>query len=202
MDTLTILYTQNINGNLQILPSLYTFLQSLKQKHDPKALILDIGNACSDDVWHCAVTQGRSAVIVLDAMGYHAVNVTGFMTDGQRDSLRNNVSVGLITARHMWRYFVPPLKNDDIVIAGQATPAMTLCIVATPHSQNSLSNRMLELQAIEQPQIGLVTVDMQNLVITEQAVFDLPKGTKPNATISASVDLVEEEAEFISKRRS
>ena len=201
MDTLTILYTQNINGNLQILPSLYTFLQSLKQDYDPQALTLDIGNACSNDVWHCDVTDGRSAVIVLDAMGYHAVNVTGFMTDNQRDSLGSGVSVGLISVRHMWRYFVPPLKDDDIVIAGQATPAMRLCIVANPHTQNSLNNRMLELQAIKHAQIGLVQVDMQDLVIIEQNVFDLPKGTKPNPTISASVDLVVEEAEFISKRR-
>ena len=201
MDTLTILYTQNINGNLQILPSLYTFLQSLKQDYDPQALILDIGDACSDDVWHCDVTDGRSAVIVMDAMAYHAVNVTGFMTDSQRDSLGNSVSVGLITARHMWRYFVPPLKDDDIVIAGQATPAMRLCIVANPHTQNSLNNRMLELQQVEQSQIGLVQVDMHKLAITEQNIFYLPKGTKPNPTISASVDLVMEEAEFISKRR-
>ena len=201
MDTLTILYTQHIDGDLGILPQLYTFLQQLKQEHDLNALILDIGNACSEDIWHCEVTNGRSTVIVLDAMGYHAVNVSGFMPDTQRDSLRNDVSLGLVTARHMWRYYVPPVRDDDIVIAGQATPAMTLCIVVAPHDQNLLENRMLFLKAIAKGEVGLVKVDMQEMVILEETVFAMPKGIKPDATIAASVELVEEEAEFIQKRR-
>lgn len=201
MDTLTILYTQHIGGDLALLPHLYSFLQILKQEHDPKALLLDIGDACTDDVWHCEVTNGRSTVIVLDAMGYHAVNVSDYMPDSQRDSLKTDVSVGLITARHMWRYFVPPVRNDDIVIAGQATPAMTLCIVTAPHEATLLDSRMLFLKTVAKAEVGLVKVDMQSLVILEQDVFVMPKGMKPDATIAASVELVEEEAEFIQKRR-
>lgn len=201
METLTILYTQHINGDLSLLPRLYTYLQQLKQEYDTQALILDIGNACADDVWHCEVTKGRSTMLVLDAMGYHAVNISGFMPDTQRDSLKTDVSIGLITARHMWRYFVPPMRDDDIVIAGQATPAMTLCIVAAPHDENHLENRMLFLKAIVKGEVGFVKVAMQEMVILEESVFAMPKGVKPDATIAASVELVEEEAEFIQKRR-
>lgn len=201
METLTILYTQDIAGDLKILPHLYTFLQSLKQEYETQALVLDIGNACSNSVWHCEVTKGRSTVLVLDAMGYHAVNVSGFMPDTQRDSLKTDVSIGLITARHMWRYFVPPMRDDDIVIAGQATPAMTLCIVAAPHDENHLENRMLFLKAIAKGEVGFVKVAMQTMTILENNVFAMPKGIKPDATIAASVELVEEEAEFIQKRR-
>lgn len=201
MNILTILYTQNIRGDLQYLPRLYTFLQNLKHKFDSKALLLDIGNACADDVWHCEVTKGRSTVTVMDAMGYHAVNVADFMGDSERDSLATNVSTGLVTERHMWRYFVPPLRDEDIVIAGQATPAMKLCIIASPAEQNLLENRMLHLKTLEKSEIGLVQVDMQKMAITKEEIFTPPKGFKPNASIAASVELIEEEARFAQKRR-
>lgn len=202
MKTLTILYTQNIRGDLQYLPRLYTFLQKLKREHDSKALSLDIGNACADDVWHCEVTKGRSTVTVMDAMGYHAVNVADFMGDSERDSLATNVSTGLVTKRHMWRYFVPPLRDEDIVIAGQATPAMKLCIIASPAENNLLENRMLHLRTLDKGEVGLVQVDMQKMTITKEEIFTMPKRLKPNASIAASVDLIEEEARFAQKRNN
>ena len=196
MNTLTILYTENIRGDLQHLPRLYTFLQRLKQEHDSKALLLDTGNACADDVWHCEVTKGRSTVTVMDAMGYHAVNVADFMGDSERDSLAGSVSTGLVSKRHMWRYFVPPVRDEDIVIAGQATPAMRLCIIAAPAEENLLENRMLHLKTVNKGEVGLLKVDMQGMTIIEQAIVTIPIKIKPDATIAASVELIEEEAGF------
>lgn len=201
MDTLTILYTQNINGKLSLLPRLYTFLQNLKQAHDPNALLLDLGNACNDSVWHCDVTKGRSTVVVLDGMGYHAINVANFMGHSERDSLHGNIVAGLVTERHMWRYFVPPVRDEDIVIAGQATPALRLCIIAAPADETGLDNRMLQLKAVDQGEVGLVKVDMVSMSIIATDVFTMPKGLKPDATIAASVDLVEDEARFTQNRR-
>lgn len=201
MDTLTILYTHNIKGKLQLLPRLYSYLQQLKQEYDPNALLLDIGNACDESIWHCEATQGRSTVIVMDGMGYHAVNVANFMGHSERDSLHGNIVTGLVTERHMWRYFVPPVRDEDIVIAGQATPAIRLCIIAAPAEANILDNRMLYLQGIEQGEVGLVQVDMMSMRIIKSINFKMPKGLKPDATIAASVDLIEEEARFTQNRR-
>ena len=201
MDKLTILYTQNIRGDLQLLPRLYTFLQQLKREYDPTALLLDTGDACVDDVWHCEASQGRSTVIVMDGMGYHAVNVSGFMGDSERDSLKGAISTGLVTARHMWRYFVPPVRDEDIVIAGQATPAMKLCVIAAPAEENRLENRMLHLKSVNKGEVGLVKADMKEMTILEANSFTMPEKIKPDATIAASVELVEEEARFTQKRR-
>ncbi len=93
---LSILYTANIRGDLALLPRLYTFLKSLQadlrqfapedesevmlcavQPRPVQTLLLDLGDSCAPDVWHCAATGGRSTLIALDAMGYHAANVTG-----------------------------------------------------------------------------------------------------------------------------
>jgi hypothetical protein len=200
MDTLSILYTHNLRGDLHLLPRLYSFIQQVKREHDAQALLLDLGNACSDDVWHCEVTKGRSTVTVMDAMGYHAVNVSDFMGDSERDSLANSVSVGLVTKRHMWRYYVPPIRDEDIVIAGQATPAMKLCIIAAPAANHLLENRMLHLKSIDKGEVGLVKVDLRAMSITAENRFAMPEGIKPDATIAASVELIEEEARFAQKR--
>ena len=194
MDTLTILYTNQIQGDFSLLPRLYTFLQRLKQQYDVRALLLDLGDSCTPAVWHCAATAGRSTLIVLDCMGYHAANVSGFMGDSDRDRLRSSVSIGIVTERHGWRYFVPPVRDEDIIVAGKPTPALKLCIIAAPADDNHLENRMLHLKQVAKGQVGMVKVDMQTLAITASDILTMPKGLNPNPTIAASIDLVEDEA--------
>ncbi|MGJ3237342.1 MAG: hypothetical protein ACFE0Q_01420 [Anaerolineae bacterium] len=194
MEHLTLLYTQAIAGNLALLPRLHTYLQQLKREYDPRALLLDIGGACAADVWHCQATGGQSSVIVLDGMGYHAVNVAEYMSDSRRDSLATRTSLGLVTARHMWRYFVPPVRDEDIIVAGQATPALKLCIIAAAHSTNALEARTLHLQSVERGQVGMVQLDLSAMQITQQATFPMPRTIRPDATIAAAVELVEDEA--------
>lgn len=196
------LYTQNIAGDLSLLPRLYTVIQQLKSEYHASTLLLDTGNACVESVWHCEATKGRSTVMVMDAMGYHAINVSGFMGNSERDSLHGSITAGLVTERHMWRYFVPPLRDDDIVIAGQATPAMTLCIVLAPSEKTILENRMLFLKSVEKGQIGLVTVDMNSMSITRDDTITMPEKIKPDATIAASVELIEDEAHLAQKRNT
>lgn len=96
VDKLTILYTAKIRGDLTLLPRLYTFLQKLKAEAQHPVLLLDLGESCVDDVWHCAATGGRSTLVVLDGMGYHAANVTGFLEASQRDKLRTSLTTAMV----------------------------------------------------------------------------------------------------------
>jgi hypothetical protein len=196
---LTILYTQKIGGDLALLPRLYRFIQSIKQ--EPQTLLLDLGESCSPDSWHCAATNGRSTLMVLDAMGYHAANAT-VLDDEAREILKSNTSMGLVTARQAWRYHIPPIQDEDIVVAGVEIPALKLCIVAAPSAENKLENRMLHLQAVEKGEVGLVKVDMEVMRVVEIEVFAMPGGLLPEATISAAVELVEEEARYAQRRKS
>jgi hypothetical protein len=112
---LHILYTSNLNGDLDLLPRLYTFLRYLKslpidesdvmlcavQPQTPRVLFLDLGHACAPDVWHCTATDGRSTLIALDAMGYQAANISGALTPESRIRLRDNLlGMALIDADH------------------------------------------------------------------------------------------------------
>lgn len=200
LDSLTIIYSQHIGGDLAMLPYFYNFLLGLKQGYDSSALLLDLGDSCADDVWHCEATKGRSTLIVLDGMGYHAANVRGLLGDTEREKLKNSVSMGLVTERHAWRYFVPPVRDEDMLIASVPIPALRLCIVASPAAETTLEYRTLTLQSVEKKQVGLVKIDLSSMNITENTVVTMPKGLKPDPTISAAVELVEEEARFLQKR--
>ena len=88
--TLTILYTANLRGNLDLMPRLHTFLRRVRQDFNGRVLKLDAGNACDSTVWHCAATGGRSALLVLDAMGFTAANVSGVLSAEGRARLAAN----------------------------------------------------------------------------------------------------------------
>jgi len=200
LNHLTILYTQNIGGDLAMLPYFYNFLQDLKREYDSSALLLDLGDSCADNVWHCQATGGRSTLIVLDGMGYHAANVHSHLADSEREKLKSSVSMGLVTERHAWRYFVPPVRDEDILVASVPIPVLGLCIVATASDETTLENRTLYLQAVEKKQVGLVKIELSEMSITEKNIFIMPKNIKPDPTISAAVELVEEGARMLNNR--
>jgi hypothetical protein len=186
LQNLTILYTANLRGDLHLLPRLYTYLQKLKADQT--------NPACAADVWHCAVTGGRSMLIVLDGMGYHAANVTGLLEASQRAKLGSSITMGMVDEQHVWRYHVPPVRDETVMIASVEAPALTLCIVAAPASATAFNNRTLWLQAVTKGQVGLVEIDVPALHIRTQQIFEMPSSLKPDAPIAAAVEFVEDEA--------
>ncbi len=198
---LTLFYTQRLRGDLQRLPRLHSFLQEQKQRLDPHALLIDLGESCAPEVWHCAATEGRSTLIVLDAMGFHAANVIGVVDEGQRDSLRGTLSTGLLDERRSWRYNVPPVEDNDIVVATTAVPALKLCIVAVPAQHTRLEHRTLHLASTAPHNVGLVQIDVEAQQITLAESLAVPPGLRPDPTISATVDFVEDEARFYQHKR-
>src|SRR4029453_1362356 len=66
-----------------------------------RTLLLDLGDSCAADVWHCAATGGRSTLIALDAMGYHAANVSGLLSPESRAKLAENLmEMALVDTEH------------------------------------------------------------------------------------------------------
>lgn len=201
LDQLTILYTQNLHGDLNLLPRLQRFLQGIKATLTTPFLLLDIGGACHADVWHCQVTKGRSSLIVLDAMGYHVVNVMGFLSADERIKLAAQTTLGLVDEQHVWRYHVPPLKEDGLIVAAQPSPALQLCIVARPAEKTNLEQRELSLVGITKGQVGKVLIDLVRLDIVQSDILSLTPTIKADPTIAATVEFVEEEARFYQSKQ-
>lgn len=189
---LTLLYTQRIRGNLSILPRLYTFLRTLHAPHGEKTLMVDLGESCAPDVWPCGVTGGRAALLVLDAMGYTAAHVSSELAPEDYAKLAGQVSLALIDDAH-------PHTQGGALFATQPSPTHDgLQILLHPADQTMFIDSRLTLQAVESGQVGIVRLD--GTAIT-RAVSALPPETPPDPTVTAVVDLVEEEARYYERRR-
>ena len=197
LDQLTIFYTDNIAGDLALLPRLYTFVQALKRQFDPNPLLLDLGKSCVPQAWTCAATGGRSTLVVLDGMGYHAANIIDVLAPDERRKLNGVVSTAMIGETDAWRYHVPPVHDDGIIVSALPTPALRLCVLLTPAEKTRIDERVLHLQAVEKGVVGVVQVDLSGTpILTHQSVETLPSDTRATPSITASVDFVESEARY------
>lgn len=200
---LTILYTANLRGELDLLPRMHTFIRQIKaqpiddtedvalcllQPPTPRRfLLLDLGAACAESAWHCRVTGGRSALIVLDAMGYQAAWVGGYLSVDAHDKLAANwLGLQLVTGAQ-WQEADTGLRvrRGDSVRMVEGT---------------------LHLPPPAQGQVGLVHLGSADgngrLVISGQGVLDLPINARPDPTIAATVDFVLSEARLHQRRQS
>ena len=200
---LTILYTANLRGDLALLPRLHTFLRQLREQvaGAGRVLLLDAGNACDSAVWHCDVTGGRSAVLVLDAMGYQAANVAGFLTEAGREKLAENLlALALVDEAKSWT------QDGVVVTATNDTPDHDhdLCILLEPGEATRLDGRWLSLADVKAGQVGVVQIGPKDgngtLSIQHSEIMTIPANMPPDPTIAGTVDFVLEEARYYSRR--
>jgi hypothetical protein len=195
---LILLYTHNLRGDLRRLPRLYTFLQALRREAPPDArhLLVDLGASCDPQVWPCDVTQGRAALFILDAMGYHAANIAGELAAEARAKLASQVMLALVDDEH-------PHRAGDLVFTTAANPTAdnspaALRIILTPADRTALTGDTLRLAGIDGGQAGAVHIDGGQL--RARAVHTPPPHTLPEPTISGAVDFVLAEASQYQKR--
>lgn len=187
-----LLYTANLRGDLALLPRLYAFIRSL----GPRDMLLDIGSACDDSVWHCALTGGRSTLHVLDAMGYDAVSVQGYLSsEGRAKLTAQALGLQLIGEGDSWDQAGAFITADTLDDA-----AYDLHIVLAPGESTRMEGRSLHLAALAAGQVG--DVILGGLRIIEHSVLDLPPTTLPDPTIAATVEFVLDEARYVQRRQS
>ena len=159
---LTLLYSANIAGDLALLPRLYTFLRQLQPPERQHTLLLDLGRSCSADIPHCRETGGRSTLIVLDGMGYHAANIAGALDRENRDKLAAIVTMGLVDEQDDWHYHVPPIRNKSIRVSLRPRDdEARLQIILQPAASTRVEGRALHLQAVSAGQVGEAVVDLR-----------------------------------------
>lgn len=216
MTPLTVLYTANLRGDLDVLPRLYTFIRQVKAQPvedesevlicavEPlpqRVVLLDLGGSCAPEVWHCAATGGRSTLLVLDAMGYHAVNVAGLLTDEARERLAGNVlTLALVDGKTAWQQgeVAMTLSKGDLV-----DRPYRLQIIGTPAAQTQIAGKTLTLANVTVGQIGVAHIDLTTAPkLLAHTIFDLPSTTLPDPTIAAAVDFVMGEARYFQSRHA
>lgn len=201
--SLTLLYTANIAGDLALLPRLFTFLQQLRSDWPQPILLLDLGGTCADEVWHCRETSGRSTLIALDAMGYHAANIAGTLDDKNRETLAEQVTMALVDAGRDWLYRVPPVVDESIrVRLSPRDDEARLQIVLSPAECTSIEGNAVFLQGVCAGQVGEAEVDLQHApALVAARVHAMPPDTPPNPSIAGTVEFVEQEARLLARKR-
>ena len=176
------------------------------QPQTPRVFVLDLGHTCSPDVWHCTATDGRSTLIALDAMGYHAANVADALTPESRIRLRDNLlGMALVDSATDW-------SQDDLIFTSRSRVPQTLPpstyppfnINLTPASATQLTSNSLYLADVRAGQVGTAQVSFLtgSPRLIAHAIFDLPANTAPDPTIVATVDFIRSEARFYSRNHS
>ncbi len=213
---LTILYSYGLRGDLEVLPKLYSFLRQLEAHYreevvqvcslDPaqapdRMLLLDLGDSCAADVWHCEVTGGRSTLVVLDGMGYDAARVEAAAV--KRDRMGGGVQIALVDGEN-------PCEIEDVAITAEADQGglqirpYSLEIVLAPADETRLDGSVLRLAAINGGQVGAAR--LRRIVgrwsLTSHEIHDLPRRVLPDPTISASVEFVISEARYAQQRNA
>ena len=199
LNKLTILYTQHIRGDLQLLPRLYTFLQMLKSQADGLTLLLDLGDSCVQDVWHCQVTGGRSTLMVMDSMGYQVANVEGLLNMPQRLKIQDIVAMGLVDRTHHWQYQQTGIYA--VYSPTEEVDTFQLCLKSA--DETILIDNQLYFASVESHQVGIVQVALEDTTprILSTEILTIPTDSLPNPTISATVDFVEDEARYYAKNQ-
>jgi len=192
--SLSLLYTSHIRGDLWLLPRLHTFLRRLMSGAD-NVLLLDTGASCSEQVWHCRATGGRSCLVALDGMGYHAANVADGLDASQRAKLAQQVAVGLVDATQDWQ---PP--GGEILVAlepRQSAHRLQICLRTSESTR--LEGKALWLQKARAGQVGEARLELgdSRRIVTAQ-LHDMPRSTPPNPSIAGLVEFIESEARRVS----
>lgn len=195
--SLIVLYTGGLGGDLAVLPRLYTFIRQLRTRAvglNPgvRVLLLDQGGACAPDVWHCGVTDGRSALVALDGMGFDAAHNDGYARADASERLGPNVNIAVIEPGR-------PLLRDGIAICADDARPAPLTIDLRPARRSFYADGVLHLERIARGQVGEVRLEAGRMV--EAAAHYLPPGLAPDPTISGIIDFILAEARYAHKRR-
>ena len=220
--SLTVLYTANLRGDLDLLPRMYSFVRQLKAyfseeavqlcPDDPapatlegRTVLLDLGESCAADAWHCQVTGGRSTLVVLDSMGYDAANVSGFLAPEGRAKLDGMVRVALVDEQHPFDDDWLHLRTaQDKSRRRAASTERDITILMSPAKATTYADNVLSLAPVTAGQIGVARVCLKKIPyeLEETLVFDLPRRSPPDPTIAGIVDFVTSEARFVQKKHS
>lgn len=175
-----ILYTYGLRGDLDRLPRLYTWMTQL----DPQAYRVDLGESCDPAVWPCAITGGRSTLMILDAMGYHAARAD--LAPGLRE--RTQTMMGLVDASHT--HIV-----NDVTFSLYPVEAVSLNVILQPADDTCYDGRHLYLAPVRPDEVGVVRLNPFDFT-----VHTLPPGTLPDPTIAGTVDFVRDEARYLENK--
>jgi hypothetical protein len=199
-EIVSLLFTQNLHGDLRFLPRLSRVLMHLRIE-DRRSYTVDLGNSCAPDVWHCEATDGRSMLIALDGINYSAANAEGLTEQARPQLSRSLVTLKAVNAAHPdW------IERVALVTAppDEPIPGAEMTLVVKPSLEARVTGNVIEFPAVERYRIGRlrVRIDTVPFELVSVETFDVPPTTPPDPVVSGMIDFIEGEARHYQKRKS
>jgi hypothetical protein len=193
---LTVLFTAGLRGDLDLLPRLYTVLRDLQARAEGGTVLrVDLGDRCAPDVWHCATTGGRSMLVALDGMGFHAANVAGTLPPELRRKMGDATQMALVDAEHPFTF----ADSVRVTAGGPAEAAgwpLVVDLDAVPAC--GVDGRVLRLGGVRGGQVG--RAQLRGQALEGWDAFEVPPDAAPDPTIAAVVDFILSEARYARSR--
>ncbi len=206
MDTVTLLVTANLGGDIWLLPRLFTLISRERQTASGPVLLLDLGDSCSIDSWVCRATEGRAPLLVLDSMGYDAAWIGGPEKTPiplrSLERLVGQIMMPLIAWGSIYR--LAKRGQTFVLHSGEAvSPGEDSYVIHVDRSIARLPDSADLVPTLgDVPKGGLARVDLRfpEWTLSAARMTLLPPGTPPDPTITAIVELVESEARYYAQQ--
>ena len=179
-----VLVTANIQGELDMLPRLYTAIRRIKDSIDGTVLLIDTGRAWSPNSWICRATENRAPYIALDAMGYDAAVADG-LSPQEFDKVSAQVQMQLV---------VPGVQFNF------ASNAVGLSFVPD-ESAETVSIQSARVRLPLPSQGAILHLKLENQTIAQQHTISITDTTPPDPTIAGAVEFIVSEARYYQKKR-
>jgi len=176
-----------------LLPRLARLLWHLKRTATGITRVFDLGDACSPTNPLCEWTEGRAVIIVLDAMGYDAIHVNGYLSENAYEKLAENyLNAVLVHAEQSY--------TDDLLQFGAHPLPNKLHIPIPASPPPPVDSPLLRLPSLSAGQIGRVVVTLEEgQPISHYTLFELTPDVLPEPTIVATLNFVMDEARYFQK---
>jgi hypothetical protein len=193
---LTVLYTQDLRGDLRALPRLFSLIQQVRADLGGRSVCIDLGGACAPQVGHCAQTGGRSMLMALDGCGYAAAYADTLAAGVRPELAKVILALQVVDAAHAGR-----VGGMAYVADGQARPDAALTVSVCPADQTGWRDGVLHLRAIPRLTVGAVTLDLSAGVVIAERAHPLTPDTRPDPTIAGMVGFIENEVRWAVRKR-
>ncbi len=201
----TLLYTANVQGELALLPRLFTLVQQARRATDGPTLLLDLGDSCALNAWVCQATHGRAPFLVFDSMGYDAALIGGPERVPIPPTALRRLVGDLVMPVVVWnRARTLQKRGVEITLAPGNAPAPTKePVVRVDRARETLpavGDIVPVLGDVPQGELACVVMSWPDWCVQSVALRTLDAHTPADPTIGAVIELVEQEARAYTQR--
>jgi len=204
-ERVTLLYTANLQGELALLPRLFTLIQQARHAAKGPTLLLDLGDSCALSAWVCQATHGRAPFLVFDSMGYDAALIGGPERVPIPPSALRRLVADLVMPVVVWnRARTLQKRGVEFTLAPGNAPAPSgapvVRVERTRTALPAVGDAAPVLGDVAQGELACVEMSWPDWRVQSATRHAVNAQTPPDPTIAAVVELVEEEARAYTQR--